>query len=337
VRQIWVTKTGGPEVLKVKEAQDPWPQAGEVLIRVVASGLNFADLLARQGLYPDAPKTPCVLGYEVAGVVEGLGPGVDSVWAQKEVIALTRFGGQATKVTVPVGQVFLKPARLSFEQGAALPVNYLTAYQLIVVMGALKKGETVLVHNAGGGVGLAALEFAHYIGATTYGTASPGKHAFLKEKGYEKLFDYRSGDWAQAVLEATGGKGVDLVLDPVGGANWKKSYRVLGPAGRLGAYGVSGVKAGPFGALSFLPMLFQMPWFNFIRLMNDNKSVFGVNLGHMWSSSQKATEWMKELLAGVEAGWIDPHVDCVFSFDKIIQAHNYLADRRNTGKVILKP
>lgn len=337
MRQIWVTKIGPPEVLQVKEAQDPWPQAGEVLIRVVACGLNFADILARQGLYPDAPKMPCVLGYEVAGVVEGVGPGVDSAWIQKEVIALTAFGGQSSKVTVSVGQVFPKPNRLSFEQAAALPVNYLTAYQLMIVMGGLKKGEKVLVHNAGGGVGLAALEFAHYVGATAYGTASPGKHDFLRAQGYEKLFDYRSGDWAQELMAATENKGVDLILDPVGGANWKKSYGVLSPAGRLGAYGVSSVKAGLFGVLSFLPMIFQMPWFNFIRLMNDNKSVFGVNLGHMWSSPEKVDQWMKELLAGVEAGWIDPHVDCVFSFDKIIQAHQYLADRRNTGKVILKP
>jgi NADPH:quinone reductase-like Zn-dependent oxidoreductase len=233
MKQVWINHIGSPEVLQVKEAPDPQPQAGEMLVEVKASGLNFADIMARQGLYPDAPKPPAVMGYEVAGLVEAVGSGVDSGWVGKPVIATTRFGGHSSKVTVPVGQAFPKPESLSFEQAAALPVSYLTAYQLIVVMGALRPGETMLVHNAGSALGLAALDFSRHIGAVPYGTASAAKHDFLRQRGYERLFDYRSGDWEPEVKTATAGKGVDLILDSIGGKNWKKSYRALGPAGRL--------------------------------------------------------------------------------------------------------
>src|SRR4029079_13872026 len=157
MRQVVTTANGGVEVLKVQEAPDPTPAKGEVVVQVKAAGLNFADILARQGLYPDGPKKPCVMGYEVAGVIESVGPGVDQSIVGLPVVALTRFGGQADKIVVAESQLFEKPESLSFEQAAAIPVNYLTAYALLVVMGGLRKGEAVLIHNAGGGVGLAAL------------------------------------------------------------------------------------------------------------------------------------------------------------------------------------
>ena len=166
MKQVWITATGGPEALQLREAPDPQPQAGEVRIRVQASGLNFADILARKGLYPDAPKLPAVVGYEVAGTVDAVGPQADPAWIGRDAFALTRFGGYADTVVVPQGQVFGKPAGLSFEQAAAIPVNYLTAWQLLVVMGALKREETVLIHNAGSGVGLAAIDIARHVGAT---------------------------------------------------------------------------------------------------------------------------------------------------------------------------
>lgn len=196
----------------------------------------------------------------------------------------------------------------------------------------------MLVHNAGSALGLAALDFAKHIGAAAYGTAGPSKHAFLKERGYEKLFDNRTGDWEAEVKSATGEKGVDLILDPIGGKSWKKSYRALGPAGRLGAYGVSATKPSALGAIvSFLPMIIQMPWFNFVGLMNANKGVFGVNLGHMWSASHKADAWVGEILQGVNEGWVQPHVDRVFSFEEAAEAHRYIESRQSKGKVLLRP
>src|SRR5882672_5324982 len=183
MRQVVTTRNGSVEVLKVQEAPDPSPGKGEVVVQVKAAGLNFADILARQGLYPDGPKKPCVMGYEVAGIVESVGENVDRALIGKPVVAMTRFGGQSEKVVVQEQQLFPKPDSLSFEQAAAVPVNYLTAWALLVVMGGLRKGESVLIHNAGGGVGLAALDIAKKIGATTYGTASTGKHEFLKQRG----------------------------------------------------------------------------------------------------------------------------------------------------------
>src|SRR2546429_1216074 len=178
MRQVITTGNGGVEVLRVEEKPDPQPKADELRIHVRAAGLNFADILARQGLYPDGPKKPCVMGYEVAGVVGEVGEGVDRDLLGKPVVAMTRFRGQSEKIAVGANQVFEKPAALSFEQAAAIPVNHLTAYALLVVMGGLRRTESVLIHNAGGGVGLAALDIAKRIGAITYGTASPGKHEF---------------------------------------------------------------------------------------------------------------------------------------------------------------
>src|SRR5262245_40902254 len=224
MRQVVTTGTGGVEVLKVQETADPAPGGAEVIIPVRAAGLNFADILARQGLYPDSPKKPCVMGYEASGVVDSLGVGVNSSFLGKAVVALTRFGGQAELVRVKANQIFEKPETLTFEQAAAIPVNYLTAYALIVVMGSLHEGESVLIHNAGGGVGLAALDIAKKIGAVTYGTASQSKHKFLQERGLDHAIDYRSQDWLPVLHQLTNGLGVELVLDPLGGAHWKKSY-----------------------------------------------------------------------------------------------------------------
>lgn len=219
MRQIVTTANGGVEVLKVQETPDPRPGKGEVVVQVKAAGLNFADILARQGLYPDAPKKPCVMGYEVAGVVEAVGEDVDHELLGKAVVAMTRFRGQAEKVAVAANQLFEKPESLSFEQAAAIPVNYLTAYALLNVMGSLHAGESVLIHNAGGGVGLAAIDIAKKIGATTYGTASPGKHDFLRERGLDHAIDYRNEDWSAVLKQLTNGGGVDLVIDPIGGSH----------------------------------------------------------------------------------------------------------------------
>ena len=239
MRQVVTTRNGGVEVLRVEEKPDPHPGAGEVVVGVRAAGLNFADILARQGLYPDGPKKPCVMGYEVAGLVEEVGEGVDPDLIGVPVVAMTRFGGQSEKVVVQDKQLFEKPDSLTFEQAAAIPVNYLTAYALLVVMGGLRKGEAVLIHNAGGGVGLAALDIAKHIGAVTYGTASPSKHDFLRNRGLDHPIDYRTQDWLPVLKQLTGGRGVELVIDPIGGSHWKKSYRALRHTGRLGMFGVS--------------------------------------------------------------------------------------------------
>jgi synaptic vesicle membrane protein VAT-1 len=335
---VVTTRNGGTDVLQVQEAPDPKPGKGEVVVQVKAAGLNFADILARQGLYPDGPKKPCVMGYEVAGVVEAVGDGVLAELVDKEVVALTRFSGQAEKVAVAANQLFAMPESLSFEEAAVIPVNYLTAYALLVVMGSLKEGESVLIHNAGGGVGLAALDIAKKIGATTYGTASPGKHGFLRERGLDHAIDYRNHDWLPVLKELTSGRGVDLVVDPIGGAHWKKSYAALRHTGRLGMFGVSTASAnGLKGKLKLIKAALQMPRFHPLGLLNKNRGVFGLNLGHLWHEPEKVAGWMKVILEGVGEGWIKPVVDKAFPFEQVGAAHSYMEERKNTGKVVLVP
>jgi NADPH:quinone reductase-like Zn-dependent oxidoreductase len=307
MKQMFIVGHGGPDQLQMRESPDPRPARSELRLRVKVSGVNFADILVRQGLYPDAPKLPCVVGYEVSGTVDAVGPDVAPSLVGKEVFALTRFGGYSDVVIVPEEQVFAKPASLSHEAAAAIPVNYLTAWQLLVVMGALKPEETVLIHNAGGGVGLAAIDIARHLGATIYGTASGGKHAFLRQRGLHEAIDYRTKDWAVELERLTQRKGVALITDPLGGPHWKKSYNALRSTGRLGMFGVSVATTSKlFGPLRLLPVALGMPFFHPLRLMNANKSVFGVNLGHMWHEPGVIAGWMAILLKGVAEGWVRP-------------------------------
>jgi NADPH:quinone reductase-like Zn-dependent oxidoreductase len=338
MKQIFISGRGGPEKLVLREAADPQPQGKELRIRVKASGVNFADIMAREGLYPDAPKLPCVVGYEVSGIVDAVGPEADKNWLGKAAFGLTRFGGYADTVVVPEHQIFEKPAALSHEQAAAIPVNYLTAWQLLVMVGSLSADETVLIHNAGGGVGLAAIDIARHIGATIYGTASTGKHAFLKERGLHEAIDYTKGDWTQDVMRLTDNRGVELITDPLGGNHWKKSYKALRHTGRLGMFGLSkATESGLAGPLRLLGPVLGMPLFNPVSLMSDNRAVFGVNLGHLWHEPMKIRRWTDTLLQGVTDGWVRPHVDKVFPFAEAGAAHAHVQGRKNIGKVVLTP
>lgn len=338
MRQILIPKYGKPDVFSIIETDISSPQDGEMQIKVHAAGVNFADILARKGLYPDAPKAPVVVGYEISGVVNSVGTNVEKEWLGKSVFALTRFGGYSEVVNVPKSQVFVKPDNISFEQAAAIPVNYLTAYQLIVVMGGLRKGETVLIHNGGGGVGLAALEMARKIGAFTIGTASLRKHEFLKEKGFDALVDYRLTSWPEKIKKHTNNMGVELVLDPIGGKNWKINLSLLRATGRLGMYGVSSVtESSLIGVLKFLGLMVRMPIILPLALINRNRGTFGVNLANLWHEQNKIADWMQDILSGIKNGWISPHVDKVFPFKDAALAHQYIEERKNLGKVLLVP
>ncbi|MFO8029083.1 MAG: medium chain dehydrogenase/reductase family protein [Cyclonatronaceae bacterium] len=355
MKAVTITRTGGPDVLQVRDYPDPRPAQGELTIRVGAAGVNFADILARKGLYPDGPGLPGVVGYEVAGEVLRVGKSAAGKVRRENtkggesaspsspfkpgdrVVALTRFSGYSEIVTVPLEQVFSIPDTLTFPEAAAIPVNYLTAWQL-VEMGGLKRGDNLLIHNAGGGVGLAALSIARHLGARTLGTASPGKHERLKERGLDVAIDYRRGDWVKAVLHHTDGRGADVIFDPLGGANWKQSWRALRSTGRLGMFGVSEVTTSTLpGPLRYVPLLQRMPFYTPVQLMNNNKGVYGVNIGRLWSEKEKIRQWAETILSGVDKGWIRPHVDAIFTFEEAPVAHRYIEERKNFGKVILTP
>jgi NADPH:quinone reductase-like Zn-dependent oxidoreductase len=343
VKALVQTGNGGPEVLQVQGRPDPPVGPGEVRIAVKAAGINFADTMARVGLYPDAPKPPCVMGYEVAGEVESLGEGVSDFAVGDRVMAGTRFGGQAELVTVPAEQVLSLPDRLSFEQGAAFPVNYGTAYAALIIMGSLRKGDRVLIHAAAGGVGIAATQIARNVGAEIFGTASPAKHDAIRAQGVTHAIDYRSQDFAAEAMRLTGGEGVDLVIDALGPTSFRKDYRLLRSGGRLVMYGLSEVtkESGrdiPAALKSLVKMpLATIPWWKSLALMNENKGVFGLNMLKWWDREGSLDRVTEPLMADLEAGRLEPVVAEAFPFERAGEAHEFIAQRRNVGKVVLFP
>ena len=336
MKQVVITRYGPPEVLQVREASDPEPAPGEVRIKVAAAGVNFSDLLARQGLYPDAPKPPMVLGYEVAGVVDRLGSGVSAYSVGARVIAATRFGGQSDLAVAPAERVVPLPDDWTFEQGAALPVVYITAHHLLVRIAAAQPGEIVLVHAAAGGVGLAVAELGKMLGVRLIGLAGTRKHDVLREYGVEPL-DSADPHWWDAVRRVAP-QGVDIVLDAVGGASWRRGYDLLRPAGRLVMFGVSGLIGG--ASRNLLRAAWQVLWyprFGPLALMNQNRTVAGANLGHLWTVREVMQPQLAALVQYAHSGRIRPRVDRSFRFSEAAAAHQYIHDRRNIGKVVLIP
>ncbi len=337
MRQIWIPKVGLPDILQIQAAPDPAPRTGEVRIRVQTCGINFADIMGRMGIYSDAPEMPYVPGYEVAGVVDIIGQGVPDIREGDPVFAITQFGGYTDMICVPHKQVFKRLEWMSTKDAVALPVNYLTAYMMLVVMGSLHAGEKVLIHAAAGGVGLAALDICRIIGAETFGTASPQKHDFLIERGLTVPIDYRNQDYERVIKDLTGGKGVHLVLDPLGGVNWPKNYRLLMPTGRLVHFGMSSIVQGKRRSwLNMMRQIIMLPFYTPLKLMSDDKSVMGVNLAHLWDHIDLPRAWMKQIMSWYDEAIFRPHIDRVFPFEQAAKAHHYLQDRKNVGKVILK-
>jgi NADPH:quinone reductase-like Zn-dependent oxidoreductase len=302
---------------------------------VRAAGVNFADVLARIGLYPDAPKPPVVVGYEVAGIVESVGPGVTSPQEGDRVVALTRFGGYADRVVVPAAQVFGFPDELSDAEAAAVPVTYLTAALALYRMAAITSGETVLVHNAGGGLGIAATQLARLRRARVIGTASASKHDALRSFGVDEVIDYRHADVEQEVRHMTRGRGVDVILDPIGGQSFAVSYRLLAPLGRLIMIGISSVAGERRSAVRLLRTWWGMPSFKPLSLINRNRGVFGLNVGHLWDERRQMQSIMELLMTELRAGRLRPVVAKTFPLDRAADAHRFIQNRANIGKVVL--
>tara|TARA_B100000315_G_C14573079_1_gene586601 strand:- start:1432 stop:2454 length:1023 start_codon:yes stop_codon:yes gene_type:complete len=338
MKQVWIPKVGKPEILQVKEAPNPEPAKGQVRIDVHFSGINFADILARMGLYPDSPKTPCVVGYEVSGIIDKVGEEVDEQMAGKRVASITRFEGYSSSVCVEVGQVMELSENVSLESAAATPVTYMTAYIMMIEQARIRKEDTILIHGIGGGVGISAWQIAKIYGCKVMGTASGAKHAHLREMGMKNLIDYNSEDFVERAKEMTDGKGVDLVLDPVGGDNFWRSYKALRSLGQLVFYGFSSSAPGKSRQIiSGLKAYFSTKKYHPIKLMMHNKAVIGCNLGHLWSAKDRLGRAQNQLKTWLDEGKINPVVDSVFSFEDASKAHRYIQDHKNIGKVLLSP
>lgn len=343
MRAVVITRAGGPEVLAVEERPDPQVGPGQVRIAVRAAGINFADLMARAGMYPDAPKLPAVVGYEVAGDVDAVGAGVEGIAAGDRVMAGTRFNGYAELVTVGAGDVLPLPDALSYEQGAAFPVNYATAYAGVVLMGGLRAGDRLLIHAAAGGVGIAATQLAKARGAEIFGTASAAKHDAIRAEGVEHAIDYRSEDFEAAVMRITGGEGIDIAFDAIGPSSFRKDYRLLRPGGRLVCFGLSEVQSGegrnlPGAVRGIAGMLTAtLPWWKSMAIMNENKGVFGLNMLAWWDREGSLARVIEPLRPDLESGALVPVVAESFPFERAADAHRFIHERRNVGKVVLTP
>lgn len=327
----------------MQERPDPVAGPGQVRIAVRAAGINFADTMARVGLYPEAPKPPCVLGYEVAGEVESVADGVETLKPGDRVMAGTRFGGQAELVAVDAEQVLPMPDRLGFEQGAAFPVNYATAYAAMVTMGGLREGDRVLIHAAAGGVGMSAIQIARGIGAEIFGTASASKHDAIRAQGVRHAIDYRTEDFEAEVMRLTGGDGVDVIIDATGPTNFRKDYRALRQGGRMIMYGLSEASTGEgrsipklVASLAKMPLA-TVPWWKSLQVMNENKGVAGLNMLGWWDREGSIQRVIEPMLPALEAGDLDPVVAEAFPFERAGDAHKFIAERRNIGKVVLVP
>lgn len=339
MKSVWIRKYGTPDVLELRESEDPIPRPGEVRIRVRASGINFADIMARQGLYQDAPAPPMVVGYEVSGVIDAVGEGVTDRREGQRVLAMTRFGGYADEVCVDAAHAFLIPEQMSFEEGAALPVTYLTAYQMLFNVFRVRAGDHVLIHQAAGGVGTAASQLCRSVGGvTSYGSASKAKHDYVRENGCDHAIDYHSTDYAKEIRRLTNGHGVDCVLDALGGADWRKGYSLLRPGGLLVPFGWANMATlGKRRIAHVVSQFARLPWWTPIRLMHENKGVAGVNMGRLWDEQELLVEALTALMSLYDRGTIKPYVDRSFAFEHAAEAHAYIEAGQNTGKVLLTP
>ena len=338
MRVLVITAHGGPEVLKVEDRPDPQPGPGEVRVAVKAAGINFADLLARQGLYADAPKPPCVVGYEFAGDVESVGDGVSDFQPGQRVMGGSRFGGYAELVVTGTGSLVPLPDDWSYPEGAALPVVYGTAYAALLRYGSLRAGERVLIHAAAGGVGIAATQIAKLAGAgEIYGTASASKHDAVRGFGVDHPIDYTNADFRNEVRRISGEKTpLDLALDGVGGASFRKDWSLLRAGGRIVGIGASSVASGEKRSLkSVAKMLAGTPVFHPLPMMASSRGFIGLNMLKLWDDKGSLEEFIEPLQEWVDNGALKPVVSEAFSLEQGPDAHRYIAERRNIGKVVL--
>lgn len=341
MRAVVIRRYGPPEVMEVQDRPDPQPARGEVLIRVRAIGVNFADLLQRMGLYPGTPKPPFVPGLEISGVVEktteAVKPGEPAPFrAGDAVTAFTPFNAYAEWVTVPAAQVYRLPTGMPFEDAAAIPVNYVTAYHSMFTMGNLRAGDRILIHGAAGGVGIAAVQLARVRDLVVFGSAGPSKQEFLRKIGVDHPIDHEKSDFVEVVRKYAP-DGIEMVMDATGGRSLARGYDCLGPTGRLVVYGLSA--AAGFSQkrnwLRGLKAMVKTPIFHPLGLMNRNIAVIGVSLTKLFSRGELLREEMGEIFRLYGAGKIKPVIAKKFSLTQSAEAHRYIHDRKNIGKVIL--
>jgi len=336
MKSVILTKYGAPEVLEVKEFSDPQPLDNQVRVKVHYAGINFAEIMARMKLYPGGPKPGSVLGGEVSGIIDKLGKDVKGLSIGDKVMGLSLSGSYSSHVCIDESSIIPLPDNFKLDEAAAFPVAYITAYMMIFDMGNLQDGDTFLIHGAGGGVGTAAVQLAKTKNIKIVGTSSSWKHDELIKMGVDKCIDYNTDNTEKEIMDFTNGRGVDLVIDPIGAKNWKLSYRSLAKMGKLIIYGdqnlVKGDKLKPIVAMK---EMYSMPKYRPMDLMSNNKTVMGYHLGRFKGHEWKVKRSIENLVKLVNEKDLHPIVDCSFSYKDTPKAHRYIQNRKNFGKVLL--
>tara|TARA_B110000008_G_C16952822_1_gene557017 strand:- start:269 stop:1291 length:1023 start_codon:yes stop_codon:yes gene_type:complete len=335
MERIVYTRIGGPDSIEIINEKLEQAVENEVKVRVYRAGINFADLMMRQGLYGSNPEFPFTPGYEVSGIITEMGDDVENLKIGDRVIAMTGFGGYAEEVIVSSNRIIPMPNNMSFDQAAAMPVTYGTAYHMLVHLGGIKDGDSILIHHAAGGVGTAAAQICKSFGAKIIiGTASKSKKEFVESMGMY-FVDRDSEDFVKVCKKLTNGKGVHQAIDPVAGKHLMKSYNSLRNGGKLHCFGASSaVPKEKRSMMAALRMMINTPKFNPIKMMNSNKAIFGVHMGRM-DDEEVFRSHLKELGMLLKNGEIDPIIDSVWRFEDVSKAQKHMHQRKNKGKVLL--
>ena len=337
MKAAFVMKYGGPDVLEIREAPIPKPQPDQILVKVRAIGLNFADIFGRFGVYPGTPKPPFIPGLEFSGDVVAVGEQVRLFTGRERVMGYSKLGSHAEYVALNENYVTVFPPFMTYEEAAAFLVTNVSAYHGIVRLANIRKGEKLLVHAAAGGVGLATVQLAKQLGAEIFATAGTDeKVALVKAHGAHHVINYTTSDFAAEVRRISNGYGADVVMDSVGGDVFKKSWQLLAQMGRYVLFGISAV-AGK-GALNRLRVASAFSSMRPIfppNLLSANKGIFGFNLGTLTGRELYFKEAVSEILHWYAIGALKPLIGKMFPFEQIVEAHRFLQTRQSVGKVVV--
>jgi NADPH:quinone reductase-like Zn-dependent oxidoreductase len=322
-------------VLQVRQEQEPIPRPGELRLRVEAAGVSVADLLARRGRHPLQPPYPYAPGHEVAGIVDAVAPGAGPFHEGDPVLALAAGGGYGAAVCVPHERVWRRPPDMPARHGAALPVDYLSAYLMLVTMGSARAGARVLIHDASSSLGLALVDICGVLGADVVATAPDARHAFLQSRGVQHAVDAGRHDYVLALRELLDRPQLDLVVDTQGGRRWRQDFRLLAPTGRALFAAHASLRTKRVG--NALQRLFSLPRYDPLALAAVGRGVLGFSLFAVWEETSRLRAAMDDLLDWYRRGWLPVHVAAELPLAEAAEAHRKLEADPDEGKRLLIP
>jgi NADPH:quinone reductase-like Zn-dependent oxidoreductase len=332
MKAITLVKNGAAaSAFEIRDKKTPLPGKGEVVVKVDAFGLNYADVMARNGLYKDAPPLPSVLGYEAVGTIHQVGEGVTSFYTGQKVLAFTRFGAYAEYCIADERALVELPETISNGEAVALATQYCTAYFSAYNMGNIQEGEKILVHAAAGGVGTAVIQLAKLRGCEIYGTAgSEEKIDYLKKLGVDHPINYRSSDFSEVIRDE-----IDVIFDPIGGSSFKRGKKMLAQGGRILCYG--GAERSGGGLVSTLKFVWNFGFFTPIALLMKSQGIIGINMLRIADNKPLVLQkTMQNVVQLYKDGKIKPHIGASFKSEEIGKAHAFLESRKSIGKIVVE-